>query len=86
MGLSTGAPPQSADVGLCYQLDGGAITNFVGANFSVQHFTTDRLNYSASATIALPPGTYRVGMCVRNSGASLINNNNYVSGWFQVTS
>jgi hypothetical protein len=40
----------------------------------------------ASASKVLPPGTFNVGMCVRNNGSSTINNNNYVNGWVMVTS
>lgn len=88
LGLATGSPPQYADVGLCYQpAAGGAITNFVGNNFSVHHFTTTRVSYAASATVVLGADqTWNVGMCVRNNGGSKISNNNYVTGWIQVTS
>jgi hypothetical protein len=84
LGLNTGTP-QYADVGICYQTAGGIIINFVEGQFSQQHFTTLRASYSAAATKVLAPGTYSVGMCVRNSGSSTINNNNYVNGWVLLT-
>ena len=34
----------------------------------------------------LSPGSYLVGMCVRNPSAKPISNNNYVNGYAQVTS
>lgn len=85
LGLSSGTP-QLADVGICYQQGAGAVTNFVGSNFSQHYFTTQRATYASAATKTLPPGTYFVGMCVRNNGSSTINNNNFVNGWAQVTS
>ena len=85
MGLASGIP-QTADVGLCWQLGGsGTITNFLQANFGVHGFTTSRASYSATATVALAdPGDYNVGMCVRNNGPAHISNNNYVNGWVMV--
>lgn len=85
LGLTSGSPLQSADVGLCYQPNGnGPILNFLGANFSVHNFTTTRQSYAATAATTLPAGTYSVGMCVRNNGPGPITNNNYVNGWVQV--
>jgi hypothetical protein len=84
LGLGSG-PPQTADVGLCYQPNAnGPITHFLGANFSVHNFTTTRAAYAATATTTLPAGEYTVGMCVRNNGPNTISNNNYVNGWVQV--
>lgn len=85
MGLLDGSPPQYADVGMCYRTAGGHLTNFYGSDFSVQYFTTERRTYATAATIVLAPGTYDVGMCVRNNGSSRIQNNNYVAGFLQVT-
>ena len=86
LGLNTGNP-QFADVGMCHQpLAGGVVTNFYGANFATDHFTTTRETHAVAATVVLPPATYKVGMCVRNNGASTINNNNIVNGWVMVTS
>ncbi len=86
LGLNTGSP-QFADVGMCHQPSaGGATTNFVGSSFATNPFSTVRATYVVAATVALPPGTYKVGMCIRNNGSSTINNNNYASGWVMVTS
>ena len=86
LGLAPGSPLQYADVGMCFQPPGGEVTNFYGSNFSVHAFTTTRADYATAATVVLAPGSYQVGMCVRNNGASPIQNNNYVSGFVQVTS
>lgn len=86
LGLTTGSP-QFADVGMCYQpATGGTLTNFYGSSFGTNYFTTSRSTYTATATKVLAPGTWNVGMCVRNNGGSTINNNNYVNGWVMVTS
>jgi hypothetical protein len=85
LGLLSGAP-MFADVGMCHQpAGGGELTNFVGASFTQSYFTTARTTYVATASVPLPPGTYRVGMCVRNNGAGTMNNNATVNGWTQVT-
>lgn len=56
------------------------------SNFSQHYFTTARATYAVAATTVLPPGTFAVGMCVRNNGSSTISNNNYINGWVMVTS
>ena len=56
-----------------------------GSSFSQHSFSTTRETYAAAASKVLPPGTFNVGMCVRNNGSSTINNN-YVNGWVMVTS
>lgn len=86
LGLAANSQPQLADVGVCYQQAGGTVTNFVGGYFSQHYFTTARATYAVAATAVLPPGTYAIGMCVRNNGSSTINNNNFVNGWVMVTS
>jgi hypothetical protein len=54
-------------------------------NFSQHTFTSTRASYAVAATAVFAPGTYLVGMCVRNNGSTTINNNNYVNGWVMVT-
>ena len=71
--------------GLCYQPQaGGAITNFVGIDYSIGQATTTRLSYAASATVVPGAGTWNVGYCVRNTGANALDNNDFVNGWVQV--
>lgn len=82
----TSADVQLAQVGVCYQSSGGAITNFVGTNYILVQFSATRQTYSATASVTgLAAGTYTVGYCVQNSGTTAINNNDYVNGWVMVT-
>jgi hypothetical protein len=41
---------------------------------------------AVAATKVLAVGSYLVGMCVRNNGSAVINNNNYLNGWVMLTS
>jgi hypothetical protein len=89
MGLAAGSPPADLRVGICYQDvndPAGKPLNFNSGNYSQQHFSTVRQSYSAVGTIVMvDPGTWRVGLCVYNSGAGPITNNDYSNGWVQVT-
>lgn len=73
------------DVGMCWKQGNGAVTNFAGAGYVTVRLTDQRDAVSASATVVLAPGTYSVGMCVRNNSAYRISNSSYVNGWVQVT-
>ena len=87
LGLANGGP-QAADIGMCYRLGTtGTITNFVSVSFSSHSVTSDKRNYTGSATVTgLPPGTYYIGLGVRNDGGAIaISNNDYVNGWVMVT-
>jgi hypothetical protein len=87
LGLQVGSPPGFADIGMCSQpVPGSLVSNLVGSNFSTEHLTVDRVDFTASASVVMAAGTYKVGMCVRNNGTSTISNNNYVNGWVMVTS
>ena len=69
----------------CYQpASGGSITNLYGGNLA-QHVFTSSARPTGGGSAVLAPGTYNVGMCVRNNGASIISNNNFVNGWAMVT-
>ncbi|HTN82917.1 MAG TPA: collagen-like protein, partial [Sorangium sp.] len=87
--LPAGASPQISMVGLCYQQVGGGtgeIVNFFGPGFAHHPFSTTRATYSVSATTVLGEGTWNVGMCLRNDGASAIQGiGSIVNGWFIVT-
>jgi hypothetical protein len=84
--LATASPQQNARYGLCYQPSGGgALTNFVGFNFSIGQFTTLRTSWAAAASTVPGAGTWNVGFCVLNEGANQISNNDYMNGWVQVT-
>ena len=84
--VATGASTTSAYVGLCYQLGAGAVTNFVGGNFSILTLGSTRSGVPASGSVVPgTAGTYKVGACVQNGGAADLNSNDYVNGWVQVT-
>jgi hypothetical protein len=85
LGVSTGTA--TADIGMCYAPfpANTPITNFVGSNYSTVEISTTRTTYSASATISgLAAGTYSIGFGVRNTGATVINDNDFLSGWVMV--
>lgn len=85
--LATAAGIASGYAGLCHQLNGaGALTNFVGFNYSIVEWDTTRSPTAASATVAgLAAGNYTVGFCVQNTGAVVLSDNDYVNGWVTVT-
>jgi hypothetical protein len=86
-GLTSGGP-QLVDVGMCYQLAAGTITNFIGsAHYATVPVPAERRVYAASATVVPGvAGTYTVGFCVRNQhGTIAIDNNDYMNGYVQVT-
>jgi hypothetical protein len=87
MGLSSGGP-QRVDVGMCYQLGTGAVTNFIDpTHYMTVPMPAEQRLYSASATVVPgTAGTYKVGLCVRNQHGSIaIDNNDYMNGFVQVT-
>ncbi len=87
MGLSTGGP-QRVDVGMCYQLGAGVVTNFIDpTHYVTVPMPAEQRSYAASATVVPgAAGTYTVGLCVRNQhGAIAIDNNDYMNGFVQVT-
>ena len=86
LGYAAGSPAGFADLGMCFQPSaGGVVKHFYGNNFSVHGFSAGRLPYTATGAVVLPPGSYLVGMCVRNNSSHAISNNNYVNGYAQVT-
>ena len=71
--------------GMCYQLSaGGTITNFVGGAFSINTATAQRHSVTASAGVTLAPGTYLIGMGIRNLGPIQMSNNDYVNGYIMI--
>jgi hypothetical protein len=85
MALASGTT-QFARYDLCYQpAAGGTIVNFTGDGYSFGEFTTNRLAWTAAASILPGAGTWNVGFCVQNSdGPIAISNNDFVNGWVQV--
>jgi hypothetical protein len=85
LGMTSGTP-QSFDIGLCYQLGAGTITNFAALNYITARAHPEPRQYSAAASVQpFAAGTYTVGLCVRNTGTGALNNNDWVNGWVAVT-
>jgi hypothetical protein len=88
LGTSAGG---SASFGydLCYRAAGStdALTNFTGSVYSIGEVSASqgRLSFTAAASVIPGTGTWDVGYCILNSGASELNNNNNVNGWIVVT-
>lgn len=75
-----------ADIGLCYSVGAGALTNFVASGYSTTGVPNVGFSNIAAAASTVPgAGTFNVGMCVRNYGPGVINNNHFVNGWVMVT-
>lgn len=70
--------------GMCYQLGAGTIINFVGDDYSVGVITAQRQGVTVSAGVTLAPGTYLIGMGIRNLGPIQISNNDYVNGYIMI--
>ena len=85
LGLAAGATKTTAVVGMCYQSTaGGLVTNFVGGAFSIVEISTNRSGVPACGTVVPGPGTYNVGVGVKNTGATALTNNDYVNGYVMV--
>jgi len=76
----------SALLGMCYQPSGGSPTLFQGSvAYTSVTIDTTRQNYAvAGSTGNLAAGTYNVGVCVRNTGATAIGSNDWSIGWVMV--
>ncbi|WP_276131654.1 hypothetical protein [Polluticoccus soli] len=84
LGLASGSPI-TISTSLCYQQNGGPITNFNTGGYLVSQVSTLLTVVPASATVVLAPGTYTVGYCIANNSGVAVNNNDFVSGWILVT-
>jgi hypothetical protein len=81
-------PPRPFRYGLCFQpVDGGALTNFAGDNYSVGELNNFRTSWTASATRVLGAGTWNIGFCVASATNVPVtyNDNDFVNGWVMVT-
>jgi hypothetical protein len=85
LAVALGTASQQVSVDLCYQMSGGAITNFTGFSYSDVYVTSDRSLYTVTASKAPGAGTWTVGACVHNFNAAALSNNDYVNGWMMVT-
>ena len=84
VGLTAGNPNQNFDYQLCYQVGAGALNTFA-TYFTAVATATGRTAYPATATVVPGAGTYNVGLCVRNTGANTLTNNDWAGGYIQVT-
>ena len=86
LGLTTGIA--DFQIGLCYQLGAGPITDFNGGDFATASLLPSSGRATLAATGTVVPGvagTYTVGACLRNFGAGALNNNDHATGWVIVT-
>jgi hypothetical protein len=83
--LSTGTGPQSFGFSVCYRQGVGPVTKFLSNGGDYQIATAiDRIeSHTAAAAVSLPAGTYSVGYCVYNFGATSLNGD-WAIGTFQV--
>ena len=72
-------------LGLCFQPGAGALVNFTGNYMEAQADTLRASQSVMAAGPALPAGDYTVGMCVRNSGAVALDDNDFMNAWIAVT-
>jgi len=84
LGLS-GGKIGAGRVGLCYQsLPDGPVLDVNGNDFLLVTFIPERQVYSGSGSVALPPGSYRIGFCVQNLGEATLDDNDVAQGWVMV--
>jgi hypothetical protein len=74
---------------LCYRAaeTSDVLTNFTGSVYSIGEVSASsgRLSFAVAASVIPGAGTWEVGYCILNSGASDLNNNSNVNGWIVVT-
>lgn len=86
MGLAAASAVQNGIVDVCYQPSaGGTISNFAGGSYMLHRFGPQRTPYAAAGSVVPGANTWKVGLCVRNTGAVAITDNDYSNGWVQVT-
>lgn len=84
----SGSSPVTVAQGMCWQpAGGGALSNFVNLNYLDTAINPGAKNnvVSASASVTLPTGSYRVGGCVDNPSTQSIDRTDYVNGWVMLT-
>ena len=70
--------------GLCYKPStSSTLQNWAGLDY-LETPVAARQAFSVSASVAPGAGTFTVGFCVKNNGASNLDNNNWVNGWVEV--
>lgn len=70
--------------GLCYKPStSSTLQNWAGIDY-LETPVAARQPFAVSASVAPGAGTFTVGFCVRNNGASNLDDNNWVNGWVEV--
>ncbi len=70
--------------GLCYKPStSSTLQNWAGVDY-LETPVGARQAFSVSASVAPGAGTFTVGFCVKNNGASNLDDNNWVNGWVEV--
>lgn len=80
--------PVEADLGLCLSDGRGVPVSLNGADFlTVQVATQGRASYAVTGSTVVPrAGSYRVGLCVRNTDATDdLDANDWSTGWVMTT-
>jgi len=86
--LATSTGVSLVDFGLCYRISGGSgpLTAFAGTNLQTATATSSKTMFSTASSVVIPvTGTYEIGFCARNRGTNVLNNNDYVNGFVQLT-
>jgi hypothetical protein len=87
LGFPSAVGPADMAMDICYQLVGGGnLTAFSGFAYVLHRVTGDLKDYSATGSILLAAGTYRIGFGVVNqSPNNIVNDGNfYLNGWVMV--
>jgi hypothetical protein len=62
------------------------IVNMVGGNYSIGQVSTIRTPFTATGSYTFTTaGTYKISFGVYNVSTTIINNNDYLNGWFMIT-
>jgi Collagen triple helix repeat (20 copies) len=70
--------------GLCYKPSTiSTLQNWAGIDY-LETPVAARQPFAVSASVAPGTGTFTVGFCVKNNGASNLDDNNWVNGWVEV--
>jgi hypothetical protein len=85
--LATSSGTANFRFNVCYQLQpSGIVSEFTGGGFMSLSATTLRSTFAASQSRVIgSAGTYKVGLCIWNYGATAIDSNDYLFGWVMVT-
>lgn len=85
LGSSSGSTTaRGVGVAVCYQdLSFGTITPFYPTNFP-EYSIGSNTAVSASGSVKLAPGQYKVGLAVRNNTSTTLNTNDYLNGYVMV--